>query len=183
MSGAHIYRKTEKGRTEIATRANKLGLRERSMLIMVDDKSTRRELVQKNPHPTSEGILNDLLANGYIETVLVGAETGEPAVAADGGAVTAASPTSGVTPVPAPAAAADPGVEVSVVSATRYATRALITYLGPSADELAAMVEKAKDAGELAKALAKSREVIHAMAGRRKADEFWAGVSARLPQP
>lgn len=179
MSGTHIYRKTEKGRLEIATRANKLGLRERSMLIMVDDKSTRRELLQKNPHPTSEGILNDLLANGFIETVMVGAEAGEPAAESPAAAPASAAPPSGAPVVPA---AANPGVEVSIVSATRYATRALVTYLGPSADELAAMVEKAKDAGELAKALNKCREVIQAMAGRKKADEFWAGVSARLPQ-
>jgi hypothetical protein len=39
------------------------------MLIMVDDKTTRRGLLEKNTHPTSEGILNELLAGGYIETV------------------------------------------------------------------------------------------------------------------
>ena len=67
MSAEHIYRKTEKGKIEIATRANKLGLRERTMLIMVDDKTTRGGLLAKNSHPTSEGILNSLLADGYIE--------------------------------------------------------------------------------------------------------------------
>lgn len=41
MADDGIYRKTEKGRTEIATRANKLGMRERTMLIMVDDKTPR----------------------------------------------------------------------------------------------------------------------------------------------
>jgi hypothetical protein len=69
MADAGIYRKTEKGRNEIATRANKLGLRERTMLIMVDDKTTRAGLVAKNTHPTSDGIINDLLARGYIEVV------------------------------------------------------------------------------------------------------------------
>lgn len=181
MSGTHIYRKTEKGRTEIATRANKLGLRERSMLIMVDDKSTRRELLQKNPHPTSESILNDLLAHGYIETVMSGADAGEAGVPPPVDAPAAAAATPAASPAAAPPAP-DPGVEVSLASASRYASRALVTYLGPSADELAAMVEKAKDAGELAKVLGKCRDVIQAMAGRKKADEFWAGVSARLPQ-
>lgn len=167
MSGEHIYRKTEKGKTEIATRANKLGMRERTMLIMVDDKSTRRELLAKNTHPTSEGILNTLLADGYIETV---------------GGVVAAAPEVGAqataTEAQAPAA---PPVEVSMTSATRFACHALVTYLGPSADDLAAMVEKAKSPAELGATLQKCREVIQAMAGRRKAEEFWAGASARLP--
>jgi hypothetical protein len=35
-------------------------------------------------------------------------------------------------------------VEVSLTSASRFACRALVTYLGPSADDLTAMVEKAK---------------------------------------
>ncbi len=167
MSGEHIYRKTEKGKTEIATRANKLGMRERTMLIMVDDKSTRRELLAKNTHPTSEGILNTLLADGYIETV---------------GGVAAAAPEVGAqataTEALAPAA---PPVEVSMASATRFACHALVTYLGPSADDLAAMVEKAKSPAELGATLQKCRDVIQSMAGRRKAEEFWAGAIARLP--
>lgn len=177
MSGTHIYRKTEKGRTEIATRANKLGLRERSMLIMVDDKSSRRELLQKNPHPTSEGILNDLLAQGFIETVMSGGDVPEAAAPPEAPPTTAPPPAA-----PAVAAAPrDPTIEVSMVSAARFASRALVTYLGPSADELAAMVEKAKNPAELGKTMEKCRDVIQAMAGRRKAEEFWAGVSARLP--
>jgi hypothetical protein len=171
MSGTHIYRKTEKGRTEITTRANKLGMRERTMLIMVDDKSTRQELLQKNAHPTSEGILNSLLADGYIETV------GGAAAATEVGAQVTAT---GATAADATAPAAPP-VEVSMASATRFACHALVTYLGPSADDLAAMVEKAKSPAELGASLQKCREVIQAMAGRRKAEEFWAGASARLP--
>jgi hypothetical protein len=42
-------------------------------------------------------------------------------------------------------------------------------------------VEKAKSPAELGASLQKCREVIQAMAGRRKAEEFWAGASARLP--
>ncbi len=171
MSGEHVYRKTEKGKTEIATRANKLGMRERTMLIMVDDKSTRRELLAKNAHPTSEGILNSLLADGYIEIVGGGAA----AATAVGAQTTAAA-----EPVPAAAPAAPP-VEVSMASAMRFASRALVTYLGPSADDLAAMVEKAKSPAELGATLQKCRDVIQAMAGRKKAEEFWAGAVARLP--
>jgi hypothetical protein len=163
MASDGIYRKTEKGRTEIATRANRLGLRERTMLIMVDDKTSRAGLLAKNSHPTSEGILNHLLADGYIEFA-GGSES----------ATTAAAPVA--------AAAAQPGVEVSLVSASRYACRALVTYLGPSADDLTAMVEKAKSAAEMATALEKCRQIIQSLAGKQKAEEFWGGVSARLPR-
>ncbi|MDP1612277.1 MAG: hypothetical protein Q8M11_14575 [Sulfuritalea sp.] len=171
MASGGIYRKTEKGRTEIATRANRLGMRERTLLIMVDDKTTRRELLAKNPHPTTEGILNSLLADGFIE-VTAGTE---PVAAGAAPAVSAAV-------APAAAAPGAPPVEVSQLSASRFACRALVTYLGPSADDLTALIEKAKGLDELTARLEKCRDAIQSIAGKRKADEFWAGVSARLPQ-
>ncbi|MCM2289762.1 MAG: hypothetical protein NDI67_12120 [Sulfuritalea sp.] len=173
MSSDGIYRKTEKGRTEIATRANRLGLRERSMLIMVDDKTTRSGLLAKNSHPTSEGILNNLLADGYIE-IVPGAQAAAPATAAASGA--AAAPEAAAAP-----AAAAPEVEVSMISASRFACRALVTYLGPGADDLTALIEKCKTVDDLRARLEKCRDVVQGMAGKKKADEFWAGVSARMP--
>jgi hypothetical protein len=169
MSSEHIYRKTEKGKTEIATRANKLGLRERTMLIMVDDKSTRRELLSKNSHPTSEGILNNLLADCYIE--IVGGAAPVPA--------NNAAPADAAAP---PAVPAGPPVEVSMVSASRFGCQAIVTYLGPSADDLTAMIEKANDLPSLTAAMEKCRSVIQSLAGKKKSEEFWAGVSARLPK-
>ena len=168
MSGEDIYHKTEKGRTEIATRANKLGLRERSMLIMVDDKTSRRGLLSKNAHPTSDGILNNLLADGYIEV----AGGSQPAVAATPAAAAPAG-----SPV-----ANQPAVEVSLTSASRFACRALVTYLGPGADDLTGLIEKCKSVEEMTARLEKCRMTIQSLAGKKKADEFWAGVSARLPQ-
>lgn len=159
-----IYRKTDKGRNEITTRANRLGMRERAMLILVDDKTTRAGLLAKNPHPTSEGILNNLLADGYIE--IVGGDAAAPA-ASEGAAQ---------------ARPAEPGVEVSMASASRFACRTLVSYLGPTADELTALVERSKTPGDLSTVLQKCRQIIQTMAGKQKADEFWAGVSARLPQ-
>jgi len=177
MSTNGIYRKTEKGRTEIATRANRLGMRERTMLIMVDDKTTRAGLLAKNAHPTSEGILNSLLADGYIEIVA----GGEAAVAAPPvAAAPAAAPQA--PSAPAAPAAAVPEVEVSMVSASRFACRALVTYLGPGADDLTALVEKCKTPDDLRARLEKCRDVIQGMAGKRKAEEFWAGANARLPK-
>ena len=174
MGTEGIYRKTEKGRAEIATRANKLGLRERTMLIMVDDKTTRRELLVKNAHPTSEGILNSLLADGYIEIVGASQLAAESAATAPQAAVQAVAP--------APAGPATAPVDVSLTSAARFACHGLVTFLGPGADDLTALVEKCKTTEELKARLEKCRDVIQGMAGKKKADEFWAGVTARLPQ-
>jgi hypothetical protein len=171
MGGDGIYRKTEKGRTEIATRANKLGMRERTMLIMVDDKTTRSGLLSKNSHPGSADILDALMAGGFIE---FGGGSGP----ASAGAAPAA-PDAAAAPAPA---AGQPAVEVSLTSASRFACRALVTYLGPSADDLTALVEKCKDVAALTDRLEKCRQVIQSIAGKKKADEFWAGVSARLPR-
>ena len=167
MGAEDIYHKTEKGRTEIATRVNKLGLRERSMLIMVDDKTSRRGLLSKNAHPTSEGILNNLLADGYIEI----AGGSQPVVEATPAAVAPAGP-----------AANQPQVEVSLKSASNFACHALLNYLGPGADDLTGLIEKCTGLEDLTARLEKCRAAIQSLAGKRKADEFWAGVSARLPQ-
>lgn len=170
MADDGIYRKTDKGRTEITTRANKLGLRERTMLIMVDDKTTRGDLLTRNTHPGNGAILDALLAQGFIEI--------DPgALPAGAGQAAAASNEAG----PISATDGAPPVEVSLASASQFACHALVTYLGPSADALTALVEKAADAAELASVLEKCREALQSLAGKRKADEFWAGVSARLP--
>ena len=172
MGGDGIYRKTEKGRTEIATRANKLGMRERTLLIMVDDKTTRSGLLSKSAHPGSGDILDALMAQGFIE-IVAGTEPGSAGVASEVTAQAAAAASQ--APAQAP-------VEVSLTSASRFACRALVTYLGPSADDLTALVEKCKGVAELTTRLEKCREVIQSMAGRKKAEEFWLGVSARLPK-
>jgi hypothetical protein len=179
MTSQGIYRKTEKGRTEIATRANRLGLRERAMLIMVDDKTSRAGLLAKNSHPTSEGILNNLLADGYIE-IAAGTDAAGAAPAAPTPTMAAMPPVA--EPAAIAAAKAVAPVEVSLQSASRYACRTLITLLGPGADDLTTLVERCKGVEELTARLEKCRDVIQAMAGKRKAEEFWAGASARLPK-
>ena len=175
MGDDGIYRKTEKGRTEIATRVNKLGMRERTLLIMVDDKTSRRDLMSRSAHPGCADILDSLLAQGFIEID----PAAVPAAAGAAPAASAPSATSSAPPVPA---ANQPSVEVSLTSASRFACRALVTYLGPSADDLTALVEKSKTSAEIATVLEKCRQIIQAMAGKHKAEEFWAGVCARLPR-
>ncbi len=170
MSDNGVYRKTEKGRSEILTRANKLGLRERTMLIMVDDKTSRQGLLSRSAHSGTGDILNFLLDQGYIETV----PDNVPATASAAAAI--------APPLASPAVTTDAATEVSLTSASRFACRALVTYLGPSADDLTVVIEEAADASELAVAFDKCRQILQAIAGKGKADEFWSGVSARLPR-
>jgi hypothetical protein len=82
MADDGIYRKTEKGRNEIATRANKLGFRERALLIMVDDRTSRADLLARSKSVDAGVILDALLAAGFIE---VGTGAVAPATAAGGG--------------------------------------------------------------------------------------------------
>jgi hypothetical protein len=167
MADDGIYRKTEKGRTEIATRANKLGMRERTMLIMVDDKTPRSGLLARSAHPSTGDILDALLAQEFIEV-----DTG-PAPA-----VTAAAPAAEAAPA-APVAAP---VEVSLTSASRFACRSLVDIMGPAADDLTALIEKSRSPEDLAIVLEKCRVILQGMVGKQKAETFWAGVSARLPK-
>jgi len=169
MADDGIYRKTEKGRTEIATRANKLGMRERTMLIMVDDKTPRSGLLSRSAHPSTGDILDALLVQGYIE--VDPGEVGAPA--------SAAAPV--VAEAPA-AAAVVASVEVSLQSASRHACHMLVSILGPAADDLTALIEKSNGAAELAATLEKCRGIISSLAGKSKGEAFWAGVSARLPK-
>jgi hypothetical protein len=179
MAANDVYRKTEKGRTEIATRACKLGLRERALLIVVDDKTTRDGLLAKNSHPSSSGILDALLEQGFIEidAAAAGAQANviappSPPEKTEAIAGAAASP---------PGAGTLPQVEVSLNSASKFACRTLLTYLGPGADDLTAKIEKCKTVEELRTRLESCRDVVQGIAGKRKADEFWQGVSERLP--
>ena len=175
MSADGIYQKTEKGRSEIVTRANRLGLRERAVLIMVDDKTSHSGLLAKNTHPSTGTIIDTLLAQGFIE--LAGANVNVTASNAQS-APKAAPPIATAAPL---ASAGEAPVEISMQSASRFACQTLLTYLGPGADDLTALVEKCKTIEELTARLEKCRDVLQGVAGKKKSDDFWTGVSARLP--
>lgn len=161
MTDDGIYRKTEKGRTEIATRVNKLGQRERTMLIMVDDKTTRADFLSRSAHPGTAAILDSLLTQGYIEV--------------EGGQAFPVSATGSVDTVMSSA-------EVSLASATDFACTLLADTLGPTADDLIALIEKSRSRAELALILDKCRLILQGTAGQQQAEAFWAGVSVRLPK-
>ena len=127
MADNDVYRKTDKGRNEIATRENRLGLRERALLILVDDKTTREGLLAKNSHPSSGGLLDLLLDQGFIEIDV------SVTLATTIAAPPASLPVAAVSAPPSAVASGQPQAEVSMNSASKFACRTLLTYLGPGA--------------------------------------------------
>jgi hypothetical protein len=62
----------------------------------------------------------------------------------------------------------------------RYAEHFLDEVLGPQADVLAEAIGKCKTMPELRTRLEKTRDAIAGMGKKRRAEEFWANVEARL---
>jgi DNA-binding transcriptional ArsR family regulator len=146
-----VYRKTEKGQTEIATRAHKLVPRLRSALILVDGKRSDEELAKLIPAP-ADGVLASLQADGFIEALAAPA--------------TAAAATQTAAP---PSVAA---VVLTMDETRRRAMRWLSDHLGPYADPLNLRLEKVKTAEELRAALLLAVSFVRQQLGAARAQEF-----------
>jgi DNA-binding transcriptional ArsR family regulator len=146
-----VYRKTEKGQTEIATRAHKLAPRLRSALILVDGKRSDEELAKLIPAP-ADGVLASLQADGFIEALAA------PATAA---AVTQTAPPPSVA-----------AVVLTLDETRRRAVRWLSDHLGPYADPLNLRLEKVKTAEELRAALLLAVSFVRQQLGASRTQEF-----------
>ena len=179
MDRQAIYRKTAKGQEEMATRAFRLPARERSLLVLVDGKSTGAQLLAKTGHlGDPDAFLEHLIKDGFVEAVGDGATA--PATSAAPRIAPVASPAS-PAPSPAPRPPAVPGAMPR--EAINFARRYLIDTLGPDADALTARLEACRDRREAVAQLEKCRDALQSIAGRRKAEEFWNGVGGRLGSP
>lgn len=147
-----VYRKTDKGQTEIATRAHRLVPRLRSALILVDGKRSEDEL-GKLILPPAEGVLASLLNDGFIEAV-------------GGAPEPAAAPAAAV-----PAAAALP-VTLSLDETRRRAARWLTDRLGPYGDPLTMRIEKVKTPDEMRAALELADAFVRQQLGAPRSQEF-----------
>lgn len=162
-----VYKKTQKGQEEMAQRTV-LGMRERTLLVMVDGKTTAASLLARAQHmPDPQGILAKLIDGGFIA----------PDVPAPAAAPVAAPEASAP---PAPAAPA-PLPQPSMQEAVRFARRYISDSLGPHGDSLVEAIEKCKTLPDLRARLEKTREALEVIGSKRKAEEFWAGVQPRLP--
>jgi hypothetical protein len=162
-----VYRKTQKGQEEIAQRTV-LGMRERTLLVMVDGKATVADLLARAQHmPDPPALLAKLIDGGFIAT----------------DAVAAPNPAAASAPAQAPAQAQAPAapLEQQVMQQTmRYAEHFLDEVLGPQSEVLAEAIGKCKTLPELRARLEKTRDVIEGMGKKRRAEEFWVAVQALL---
>ena len=153
-----VYRKTEKGQAEIATRQNHLALKLRSALIMVDGKRTDDELLRMIAPPAEEA-LQTLLAEGYIEVI----------------GLTAARASSSARPAPEEGPSTLPPAPHKPVETLRQqAVRFMSEQLGPLGDNLAVKMEKAKSWEDLHPLLVMAHRYIADNRGAATADAFKA---------
>jgi hypothetical protein len=154
MNPTDVFQKTAKGEEDITRRSHGLAPRARSLLIMVNGKTTGEEL-RKRGEALGGGI--DLFAllveGGFIEP--------------------AASAVDSPEPVPHKFGSAH-------AEAVKFASHFIVEALGPAYDELGGRVEACRDPAKLVPLLESVRDVIEGNVGRKKAEAFWAGVMARL---
>ena len=159
LGKTRIFRKTDKGVDEIATRANRLVPRLRTALILVDGTRNEGELGQLiKPHPSET--LEELLTLGYIEVASV-AEPPPKKPASDEPAPkkAPAEPASGDKPFPAFRA---------------EAVRAFNDLTGPAGEALAMKMEKATSREQLGPLLQTAFQIISNARGNQAAVEFKA---------
>lgn len=149
-----IFRKTEKGTNEIATRANRLVPRLRTALILVDgtrDEVELGKLIAQSPTET----LEELLSLGYIEVATVVEPPAKPEKTATATAATAAA-------------------DKSFAAFRAEAVRAFNDLTGPPGEALAIKMEKAASREQLSPLLQTAFQIISSTRGHQAATEFKA---------
>lgn len=159
-----IFRKTELGNIEVASR--KLGLRAelRRLLILIDGRNTAAKLAAFVRMPEIDNLLYELQSLGVIET-------------ADGIASAAIVAPPANTPVSAAENSLAPTQE-QFVAARKAGVRFLNDTLGPDADTLAIRLERAANAHELRDAVTHVRQALERLMGAGAAQRFLDAVRA-----
>ena len=174
-TGTRTYRKTAKGLAEIETRANKLPVRLRSVLIMVDGRLQEREL-HRVIGDALDTLLQELLSGGFIEPV-GGTGTGETGPGPLPAAAPATAPTPLPTPAPAPPAASHAPRSLGpteFLALRREAVRSLTDQIGPMAEGLAVKMENARGWNDLRPLLVIGAQILANTRGRAAAEAFAA---------
>jgi hypothetical protein len=156
-----IYRKTDKGQSEIDTRAFRLLPRLRQALILVDGRRTDAELA-KLILAEPEVTLSSLAQQGFIEAIATVDDARTAAAAVLPVATTAAAPKKAAPAAP------------SADSLRRDAVRFLNDKLGPAAEGLSIKLERAKTMAELRPLLVSAGQLLRSARGAGLAEEFAA---------
>lgn len=148
MDKTDIFIKSAKGEQEIATRVNKLPIKHRSVLIMIDGTTSEEALLAKiSGMFDGKIIVNDLETHGFIERK------------------------AGSKPAPqAQATAAQ--APVLNVSAKKYMIDYMYQVLGPEADTFVGRVEKCKTNSDLTGMIESCRDTILGVGKQKRAAEF-----------
>ncbi|MGA8881803.1 MAG: hypothetical protein WB476_13120 [Azonexus sp.] len=181
MKPASYYARTEKGAAEVAQRSQAIPARARSLLLMIDGKSTGAQLLEKlAAFPNSGELLQLLETEGYIGPVDGGgAAVSAPAAAPASTASVTAAPAAAIPAVASPGTSSVSGIG----AAKRFMIRSLHEIFGPDADSLTGKVDLAQTTEDLRKLAEKHRELMASMGSRRKADAYWQGIEELLPAP
>jgi hypothetical protein len=168
MSDIPLCVKTPKGIEAVEKRAHNLPMRARQILIMIDGKRDSAMLATMFPGDALDGILDQLLADGFITPLkVVKAEVQKAATEK-----TPAAP-------PSPPPPADEGERYQM--ARNFMINTTNTFIGISASSLIERMEHAKNLEELRHHYTEWRDTIRlSSAGRARLPEFEKQLAALL---
>ena len=146
MDKTDIFIKSAKGEQEIATRVNKLPIKHRSVLIMIDGMSSEQSLLAKiSGMFDGKTIVSDLETHGFIERK--------------------AGPKPALQSLEAKGPALNTG-------AKQYMIDYMYQVLGPEADTFVGRIEKCKTNSDLTGMIDSCRDTILGVGKQKKAAEF-----------
>ncbi|MBL8521754.1 MAG: hypothetical protein JNK75_13945 [Betaproteobacteria bacterium] len=157
-----VFRKTAKGQQEIELRTHKLGMKQRTALILVDGERAAESIIVNLP-----GNGEELLLGLYREEFIALASGDAPA------ARPAAAPAAAASPVREPAAVP---ASFDLPSTQRAAVHAVEDVLGPEGESIALKIERTTSNAELMAVLERTRELIRGSRGEARATKFWQAI-------
>ena len=147
MDKTDIFIKSAKGEQEIATRVNKLPIKHRSVLIMIDGTTSEQALLAKiSGMFDGKTIVSDLETHGFIER-----KAPKPAFQSKDAAAK---------------------VQPLNTGAKQYMIDYMYKVLGPEADTFVGRIEKCKTNSDLAGMIDSCRDTIRGLGKQTKAEEF-----------
>jgi hypothetical protein len=165
-----IFDKSNKGREEIATRKHGLALRLRPLLLLIDGKQSRDDILKKVAGlGLNEDSINDLLNNGFIEQVATASEDATPAPAEPDRTENA------VEPAPVPVL---PEGETQYAAIYHFYTETIKSTLGLRGYALQLKVERASSIDEFRQLRKPYLEAVQ----KAKGNEMARSLRARLDE-
>jgi hypothetical protein len=150
-----LYRKSSKGVEAIAHRQSGLGPKPRSMLILIDGKRSFDELSRLSSMlGDTQQLLEQLLADGFIEEAAVEAVAVKAAPAAD---------------------------LKALPQARRFAVHRLTNVLGPMSEQLCMRIESTRNWDEFAAAINHAEDIVRGIKGPQLAATIAAEIRAHRP--